>query len=162
MKMPAWPARRFHRLVAAFLVSLVFIMNTAAAATTAAVARQVTRGPGGRILTNTGVWSPDGRWIVYDTRSDPAGESFDGRRIEAVEVTSGAARVLYESKQGAFCGVATFHPREQKVVFILGPEQPTPDWSYNAWHRQGVIVDWERPDQIRRLDARDLIPPFKL
>jgi hypothetical protein len=31
-----------------------------------------------------GVWSPDSRWIVYDTRSDPAGAVFDGETIEAV------------------------------------------------------------------------------
>ena len=40
--------------------------------------KQITTGPRGRILTNTGVWSPDGQWIVYDTRSDAPGESFNG------------------------------------------------------------------------------------
>ncbi|MCX6906825.1 MAG: hypothetical protein NTY01_02155, partial [Verrucomicrobia bacterium] len=69
---------------------------------------QVTRGPGGRILTNTGVWSPDSQWIVYDTRSDASGEKFDGNRIEMVNVRSGEVRVLYESRNGAHCGVATF------------------------------------------------------
>ncbi len=71
--------------------------------------RQLTRGPGGRILTNTGAWSPDGEWIVYDTRSDAAGDVFDGQRIELVNIHSGEVRVLYESRHGAFCGVATFH-----------------------------------------------------
>src|SRR2546425_261306 len=46
--------------------------------------KQITRGPGGRILTNTGVWSPDSEWIVYDARSDPAGDSFDGDSIAMV------------------------------------------------------------------------------
>ncbi|MCX6897661.1 MAG: DUF3748 domain-containing protein [Verrucomicrobia bacterium] len=121
---------------------------------------QVTRGPGGRILTNTAVWSPDSEWIVYDTRSDAAGEKFDGNRIEMVNVRSGEVRVLYESRNGAHCGVATFHPREARVVFILGPENPTPDWSYNAYHRQGVIVDVARPGVAVNLDARDLVLPF--
>ncbi|MCX6907105.1 MAG: DUF3748 domain-containing protein [Verrucomicrobia bacterium] len=121
---------------------------------------QVTRGPGGRILTNTAVWSPDSEWIVYDTRSDAAGEKFDGNRIEMVNVRSGEVRVLYESRNGAHCGVATFHPREARVVFILGPENPTPDWSYNAYHRQGVIVDTAKPGVAMNLDARDLVPPF--
>lgn len=125
--------------------------------------RRVTRGPGGRILTNTGVWSPDSQWIVYDTRSDPAGDLFDGRRIEMVQVETGDVRTIYESGHGAFCGVATFHPLEREVVFILGPEHPTPDWSYNAWHRQGVLVaaDPARlPGRARPLDARDVVPPF--
>jgi hypothetical protein len=122
--------------------------------------RQITRTLGGRLLTNTGVWSPDSEWIVYDTRSDAAGDLFDGRRIELVNIHSGEVRVLYEARQGAFCGVPTFHPRIAQVVFILGPEHPTPDWQYHAYHRQGVMVDVARPGLARNLDARDLTPPF--
>jgi hypothetical protein len=122
--------------------------------------RQVTRARHGHILTNTGVWSPDGEWIVHDIRSDAAGDLFDGTRIEMVHVRTGEVRVLYESRLGAHCGVATFHPREMKVAFILGPENPTPDWSYNATHRQGVVVDAARPGAARNLDARNLTPPF--
>jgi hypothetical protein len=121
---------------------------------------QVTRGPGGRILTNIGVWSPDSQWIAYDTRSDAAGEKFDGSRIEMVNVCSGEVHVLYESRNGAHCGVVTFHPRQPRVVFILGPENPTPDWQYNAYHRQGVIVDTTKPGVATNLDARDIVPPF--
>src|SRR5580765_7153042 len=79
--------------------------------------KQLTRGPGGRILTNTGVWSPDSQWIIYDTRSDAPGDSFDGTRIEMVHVETGEVRVLYESGHGAHCGVVTFHPHEKKVAF---------------------------------------------
>ncbi len=125
-----------------------------------ATEQQVTRGPGGRILTNTGVWSPDSEWIVYDTRNDAAGDVFDGTRIEMVNVRTGEVRVLYESKNGAHCGVATVHPRVMKVAFILGPENPTPDWQYNAWHRQGVTVECAHPGKAFDLDARDLVPPF--
>jgi hypothetical protein len=120
----------------------------------------LTSGPGGRILTNTGVWSPDGRWAVYDTRSDPAGDAFDGTRIEAVHARTKEVRVLYEAKNGARCGVATWHPTEPKVVFILGPENPTADWSYGPTRRQGVVVDAGKPGVAVNLDARDLVPPF--
>lgn len=122
--------------------------------------RQITHGPGGRILTNTGVWSPDGAWIVYDTRSDAAGDVFDGRTIERVNVRTGEVRELYRAQHGACCGVGTFNPRANEVAFILGPENPTPDWQYAAWHRQGVIVNVASPGVVRRLDARDLTPPF--
>src|SRR4051812_10355912 len=67
--------------------------------------RQITRATHGHILTNTGVWSPDGEWIVYDIRSDAAGDRFDGTRIEMVHVRTGEVRVLYESTNGAHCGV---------------------------------------------------------
>jgi hypothetical protein len=122
--------------------------------------RQITHAPYGHILTNTRVWSPDGRWIIYDVRSDEAGSIFDGQRIEAVNVETGAVKLLYESKRGANCGAASWHPREMRVVFILGPENPTPDWPYSASHRQGVIVDFAQPGVARNLDACDLTPPF--
>lgn len=130
------------------------------AARRGALEKPVTSGAGGRILTHSGVWSPDSQWIVYDTRSDAAGAVFDGTRIEMVHVETGEVRCVYESQRGAHCGVATFHPTEAKVVFILGPEDPTPDWQYGPAHRQGVIVDTARPGAATPLDARDLTPPF--
>lgn len=122
--------------------------------------KQITHGPGGRILANIGVWSPDGQWVVYDTRSDAAGDRFDGRTIERVHVDSGKIEVLYRSQNGAHCGVPIYHPRLPQVAFIHGPENPTPDWQYTAWHRQGVIVQANAPHALSPLDARDLTPPF--
>src|SRR5204863_7294918 len=78
------------------------------------IEKQLTHGPRGRILTNTGVWSPDGQWIVYDTRSEAPGESFNGSTIEMVNISTGEIRVVYRSQNGAHCGVVTFHPRENK------------------------------------------------
>ena len=134
--------------------------NSVAPGSARAVEKQVTSGPGGRVLTNTGIWSPDGRWIVYDTRPDAAGDVFEGSRIEMVNVETGEVRRLYEARNGARCGVATFDPIAERVAFILGPENPTPDWQYGASHRQGVIVDVSKPGLITKLDARDLKPPF--
>jgi hypothetical protein len=121
--------------------------------------RPVTNSPGGRVLTNTGVWSPDGDWIVYDTRSDAAGEQFDGTRIQIVNIRTKEIRTIFESRHGAHCGVATWHPKEPKVIFIHGPEHPTPDWNYGAPRRQGIIVDVEKKT-IEPFDGRDLVPPF--
>jgi WD40 repeat protein len=126
----------------------------------AANEHQLTHAPCGHILTNIGVWSPDGRWIVYDVRSDPAGSVFDGKRIEAVNVETGKIKTLYQSRHGACCGVVTCDPREMKVVFILGPENPTPDWQYDQSHRHGVIVNFAHPGLAVNMDARDLTPPF--
>lgn len=140
---------------------LVATMLTAASLPIAGAAeRQLTQSPCGHVLTNIGVWSPDGNWILYDVRSDAAGDLFDGSRIEAVNVHNGEVRVLYQSKNGAHCGVATWHPQAMKAVFILGPENPTPDWQYSASHRQGVIVDFTKPGVSENLDACDLAPPF--
>ena len=122
--------------------------------------RQVTCAAHGHMLTNSGVWSPDSRWIVYDTRSNPDGSVFDGTRIERVEVDSGRIELLYESRNGACCGVVTASPVDDRVIFILGPEHPTPDWQYGPARRQGAIVRASQPGAIEPLDARDLAPPF--
>jgi hypothetical protein len=125
-----------------------------------AVERQLTRDACGHVLTNAGVWSPDSHWIVYDTRSDPAGAVFDGTRIEKVNVDTGEVVRLYESRQGAHVGVPTYSPVENKVVFIHGPENPTPEWSYGAARRRGAVIDEKHPGVASNLDARDLTPPF--
>ena len=124
--------------------------------------RQLTSAPKGHNLTNFGVWSPDSEWIAYDTRFGEKGTAFDGDTIEAVNVLTGEVQKLYESTNGAQCGVVTWHPLEWKVAFILGPENPTPDCQYSFSHRQGVIVDWAKRDIAVNLDARDLTPPFTL
>ena len=122
--------------------------------------RQITTAPHGHLLTNVGVWSPDSRRIVYDVRSDAAGDVFDGDRIETVDVETGEVTVLYEATDGAKCGVATYSPVENRVVFILGPDHPTPDFSYGPARRRGVVVDEARPGVYFPLDARDLEAPF--
>jgi len=122
--------------------------------------RQITFAPYGHVLTNFGVWSPDSRRIVYDVRSDAAGTVFDGTRIEEVEVETGSLRVRYQSQNRARCGVVTHHPSEPKVVFILGPENPTADYAYGPARRRGVVIDPRVPGVAAPLDARDLTPPF--
>lgn len=122
--------------------------------------KQITFSPHGHIVMNVGVWSPDGRWIAYDVRSDPAGAKFDGTRIEQVNVETGQIRVLYRSQRGACCGVVSCSPVDGRVAFIHGPENPTRDWQYAVYHRRGVIVDAGQPRVAINLDARDLTPPF--
>ncbi len=120
--------------------------------------RQLTDAPHGHVLTNVNVWSPDSHWIVYDVRSQ--GDRFDGTRIEQVNVETREVQRLYEAKNGAGCAVVTYHPREPKVIFIHGPENPTADWSYGASRRRGAIVDVGDPGVARPLDAMNYAPPF--
>lgn len=112
------------------------------------------------MLTNAAVFSADSRWIVYDVRSVTDGSVFDGTRIERVEVETGRVERLHESQNAACCGVVTTSPVDDRVVFIAGPERPTPDWRYGPAHRQGIVVDASRPCRAENLDARDLVPPF--
>ena len=121
---------------------------------------QITRDPRGHILTNIGVWSPDSAWIVYDTRSAPDGAVFDGDTIEKVQVHTGEIKTLYRATNDAHCGAVTYHPRRNRVVFIHGPEHPTPDWQYGFYHREGWLVDEDQGLRPSALDARDVTPPF--
>jgi hypothetical protein len=123
-----------------------------------AVERQVTTAPQGHILTNTGVWSPDGEWLVYDIREE--GAVFSGDRIERVHVETGEVEVLYRSPDGAKCGVVTYSPVAERVVFIHGPENPSEEWSYAAYRRRGVVVDVTGVEEPFTLDARDLTEPL--
>ncbi len=145
------PPRPAARVCAAALLA-------SAGAGAAAPETQLTSAPHGHVLTNVNVWSPDGRWIVYDVRG-PGGE-FDGARIERVEVATGRVETLYQAAHGARCGVVTHHPRRDQVVFILGPEHPTPEWTYGLSRRRGFLVEPGHPGKGRGLDAMTYAPPF--
>ncbi len=126
------------------------------------VERQLTTAAYGHVLTNIGCWTRDGQWLVYDTRSDAAGSQFDGRWIERVHATSGRVERLFESRNGAHCGVVTCCPVTDRVVFIAGPESPTLQWQYAAYHRRGLMLDLNQPPPRERfaLDAMCYAPPF--
>jgi hypothetical protein len=121
------------------------------------VDRQLTTNAQGHVLTNINAWSADGQWLAYDVRT---GDSFNGSRIEQVNVRTGEVRHIYTAVNGAMCGVVTCHPIEPLVIFIHGPEHPSPDWEYSFVHRRGAVVDTRRPGVARPLDAMNYAPPF--
>src|SRR5882672_4259660 len=121
--------------------------------------RQITHNVTRKVLTNTGVWSPDGEWIVYDTRGNTQRGGFDGSTIEIVNIRTSEVREIHHSRNGANCGVATFHPKRNEVIFIQGPENPSHDWQYCSYHRHGVIATIS-PPRLINLDACDITYPF--
>ncbi len=121
------------------------------------------------VLANCNVWSPDSEWIAFDTRSDAAGSVFDGTQIRVVNAETRDVRTVYESRNGAHCGVVTFHPGWPFVAFIHGPEFTNPGYSYGPSRRHGFVVTTPcrnpRHGVLNELwqtivDARDLVPPF--
>ncbi len=137
---------------------ILFLFVTTFVSSLSAADRQLTTAPHGHVLTNVNVWSPDSRWIVYDVRA--VDSVFDGTRIEQVDVETGEVQRLYESKHRATCGVVTYHPREPRVIFIHGPENPSPDWTYGMTRRRGAMVDGRHPGVAQPLDAMVYAPPF--
>ena len=123
------------------------------------VETQITFGDHNHILTNINCWSADGKYILFDTRSDLAGGTFDGSTIARVLVASGKVEALFVSKNGSHCGVVTAHPILDRCVFIHGPEFPEKDhFTYGVARRNGVIVNAKGESEV--MEARDLVFPF--
>jgi hypothetical protein len=152
--------RKWQKLVLASAAAGAMAAPWQSAGAMEGTQRQITADAKGHILTNTAVFSPDGKWIVYDERSDEDGSLFDSPVIKRVNVETKAVETLYTAANGAFVGVVTYHPRLERVVFIHGPENPTPDWTYGGPHREGTIVDTAKPGVGINLDARDITEPF--
>ena len=120
--------------------------------------RMVTDSPYNKILTNINCWTQDGQKIVYDVRSTKNGDVFDGRRIEAVDIDTEKVEILYESQNGACCGVVTCSPVDGRIVFIHGPENPDDFWNYSFQHRRGVIRYAD--GTTKTMDACNIVPPL--
>lgn len=118
--------------------------------------RVITNSHDGRILTNNNIWTADSRSILFDTRSDRLGDSFDGVRIMQLNVDTGHEDCLFLSKHGSGCGVVTAHPFDDRYIFIAGPEYPTADWMYGPSHRQGMIGHRSSSQTASNMDARDM------
>ena len=124
---------------------------------------RLTDSPANKVITNAGAWTPGGDALVFDTRSTPSGDRFDGTTIGRVTL-SGRAEVLFRSGAGtdypgAGCGVVTHHPARGEVAFILGPTAPERDgFTYSAARRQGVLLN-TATGALSPLEARDLTFP---
>ena len=115
-------------------------------------------------LDNNDNFSPDGQWLVYDTRTDDGGIAASPK-IEKVNVITGEKKILFEIKNnnpvwGPGAGAVSYSPRENSVVFIHGLENSTKENPYQQWRRSGVIVKDENPNVPIYMDARDVTFPF--
>ena len=92
------------------------------------IEQQVTSSPKTHALDNNDNFSPDGHFLCYDTRGTIYNENLaNSKSIEKVEISTGEETVLWDppsiTGEDAAPGVAavSFHPIENKVVFIHGP-----------------------------------------
>jgi len=129
---------------------------------------QITFEPRNHYLDNNDNFSPDDKWLVYDTRSDVPGPAVNeiaaNSNIEKVNVDTGQIVVLYktamQSPYGPGVGAASYHPKENKVIFIHGLRNCNKDRSYSFWRRTGVMVDESQPGVPIFVDARDVTEPY--
>ncbi len=114
-------------------------------------------------LDNNDNFSPDGKWLVYDTRTGIGGIG-GSPSVERVNVETGKTEVLFgiddNHDYGPGAGAASYHPIENKVIFIHGLPVCTEKNPYQQWRRSGVIVNDNQPNIPILMDARDVTYPF--
>jgi Protein of unknown function (DUF3748)/Dipeptidyl peptidase IV (DPP IV) N-terminal region len=129
---------------------------------------QLTSEPRNHHLDNNDVFSPDGKWIVYDTRDPrdvPVSEIGANSKIEKINIETGQIIILYETpvfqtEYGPGVGAASFHPFEDKVVVMHGLMNCNKSRPYWFWRRSGVLLHANQSDSVQYIDARDVTAPF--
>ncbi|MEI6676961.1 MAG: DUF3748 domain-containing protein [Mariniphaga sp.] len=114
-------------------------------------------------MDNNDNFSPDGKWLAYDTRTGVGGIG-GSPSVERVNVETGEIQILFgvpdNHDYGPGAGAVSYHPIENKVIFIHGLPVCTEKNPYQQWRRTGVIVDDSQPNIPILMDARDVTYPF--
>lgn len=127
--------------------------------------KQITFTPKTHALDNNDNFSPDEKFLCYDTRGMVFNNNLANcKSIEKVEISSGKETVLWKpesvSGENAAPGVAavSFHPKENKVIFLHGPmlDEVEERGYYNIRNRTGMIVDGKGKQILTKVDMRDI------
>ena len=126
--------------------------------------RQLTSSPISKALDNNDNFSPDGQYLVYDTRDTVAPGPANSTSIMKVSLASGQETYVYKPKsvtgENAAPGVlaASWSPVADEIVFIHGPllEETTRLGFYSQTNRRGAVVNSSGTGAVRFLDCRDV------
>ena len=124
---------------------------------------QLTSGAYNHDLDNNDNFSPDGNWLAYDTRTAIGGIG-GSPSVERVNVESGKVEELFAIKDnqswGPGAGAVSYHPTENRVIFIHGLAFCSEKNPYQQWKRTGTMVDDNHPNVPIFMDARDVTFPY--
>ncbi|MCX6223010.1 MAG: DUF3748 domain-containing protein [Bacteroidia bacterium] len=124
---------------------------------------QLTYGAYNHDLDNNDNFSPDGKWLAYDTRTATGGIG-GSPSVERVNVESGKVERLFAIKDnhswGPGAGAVSYHPTENRVIFIHGLAFCSEKNPYQQWKRTGTMVDDNHPNIPIFMDARDVTFPY--
>ena len=114
-------------------------------------------------LDNNDNFSPDDRFLVFDTRPGP--DLSQARVIAKVEIATGEITKLYAPAHPNAFGpgvlAASYAPDRDEVIFIHGPLHPTgPEDQYEKHRRIGGMVSGDGGGTVRFADARDTQSPY--
>ncbi|MEQ9290074.1 MAG: DUF3748 domain-containing protein [Cyclobacteriaceae bacterium] len=114
-------------------------------------------------LDNNDNFSPDDKWLVYDTRTPIGGIGACGT-IEQINTVTGEKVILYHLPQnqafGPGVGAVSYSHTSNEVAFIHGLLNCSEEQPYQQWRRTGVIVNTDHPNTPIWMDARDVTPPY--
>jgi len=129
------------------------------------VEKQITFSPKTHALDNNDNFSPDGKYLCYDTRATVYNENLANcKSIEKVNIETGEETVLWEppfvTGENAAPGVAapSYHPKKNKVIFIHGPflEEVEDRGYYSIKNRSAIEVDGDGNGELIKVDLRDI------
>ncbi|RZL18642.1 MAG: DUF3748 domain-containing protein, partial [Pedobacter sp.] len=124
---------------------------------------QLTSDHKGHLLNPRQIFSPDGKWIVYDTRNDGT-QIGSTPTIEMVHIETGEVREVYrtsnQTEHGPGVGAASFSPVAEQVIFIHGIRNADAGRPYGFTRRTGVMVNLSSPGVPVFMDARQITAPF--
>jgi hypothetical protein len=160
----------FQKRVPFFIFSLLMIggcneKDTSRSLPDSMKEKQVTFTAKTHALDNNDNFSPDGKYLCYDTRGMVFNNNLaNSKSVEKVEIATGKETVLWKpesvSGENAAPGVAaaSFHPNENKVIFLHGPmlDEVKERGYYNIRNRTGMIVDGEGKALLTKVDMRDI------
>ncbi|MGV8879400.1 MAG: DUF3748 domain-containing protein [Sphingobacteriaceae bacterium] len=124
---------------------------------------QLTADESGHCIHNSQVFSPDDKWIVYDTRNQDTLIISTGS-IRMVNVITKEIKELYktvhQTPYGPGVGAATFSSTSGNVLFIHGIRNAGKENPYGITRRTGVKVNIKQPFHAVFMDARRTEAPF--
>lgn len=114
-------------------------------------------------LDNNDNFSPDDRFLVYDTRLPE--QIVVSRKIARAEISTGKITTLYEAPDanqlGPGVGAVSYAPDRNEVIFIHGPLHSTGiENQYDKHRRLGAIVAGDGSNGIRFADVRNISSPY--
>jgi Tol biopolymer transport system component len=104
---------------------------------------QLTNGKHGHTLNATQIFSPDGKWLVFDTRNDDTHISRTGS-ICKLNIATKEIVELYKTKNqsiyGPGVGAAAWNPVNNSIIFIHGLLNCNEEKPYSFTRRFGAII----------------------
>ncbi|HEO72529.1 MAG TPA: DUF3748 domain-containing protein, partial [Candidatus Hydrogenedentes bacterium] len=147
-------------------MTTLVVLTVVCAASPAATERQITFTPKNHHLDNNDNFSPDGRFLCYDTRETLGPGIENSQSIEKVEIVTGVEALLYtpgssvtgtEAAPGV--GAVSYCAQGDTVAFIHGPplDQVNDRGYYAKPNRNGMEVVADGSGKHVWLDRRDTV-----